>query len=146
MILCKKSELKLLLYYTYQFRANNSELQIHLGSKDDELLEMKRLVEESQKEIEEVIYKYSLTTNDKLNQNNSKKLWFHIFEKFFYALTAFASKWILLAAHMLTKFRAQKYFSSVVIFNFSSDRNRMGLDAFPRLALRCTEARSFQGF
>ena len=68
MILCKKFELKLLLYYTYQFRANNSELQIHLGSKDDELLEMKRLVEESQKEIEEVIYKYSLTTNEKLNQ------------------------------------------------------------------------------
>ena len=83
MILSKKSQLKLLLYYTYQFRANNGELQIHLGSKDDELLEMKRLVEESQKEIEEVIYKYLLTTNDKLNQNNSKKLWFHIFEKIF---------------------------------------------------------------
>ena len=57
--------MKLLLYFTYQFRANTGELQIHLGSKDDELLEMKRLVEESQKEIEnckeEVIYKYSLT-------------------------------------------------------------------------------------
>ena len=57
--------MKLLLYFTYQLRANTGELQIHLGSKDDELLEMKRLVEESQKELEncrhEVIDKYSLT-------------------------------------------------------------------------------------
>ena len=55
--------MNLLLYFTYQLRANTGELQIHLGSKDDELLEMKRLVEESQKELEncrhEVIDKYS---------------------------------------------------------------------------------------
>ena len=44
--------MKLLLYFTYQLRANTGELQIHLDRKDDELLEMKRLLEESQKELE----------------------------------------------------------------------------------------------
>ena len=67
------------------------------------------------------------------------------FRKELYALTAIASNWMLLAASMLTYFRVQNFFFLGGNFQFSSARDP-SKDPFPRLALRCIEARSFQGF